>query len=375
MPDEINPMADMGLIHDKQTILEPQGFLTDCDTVRDLCERFIPQGGKFYDLIDRYGIVTSYVLNRDDQGRGADTVRMVAPFLKAFGATDYDVMRFYQEHLTTAGSAKETIKYFIDVMPTFMDSSMYEHATDALCDKLEIPRGMASSTSLDLSDDACGMTRQECWDLRTMAKEIVELKMPRDKYELDVPLELSSAETRMISALDDIFLNRLSGTAAADMISNTVSVGANEKAYALLDIRKSTQVDLDGTIYVGGDIIDYQVMDLVKDGNGLSLSFNGSEFAVHGANVAVLSKDCTVVAVLAAEFYSTGIQGVFDLVDNWNRDYLKNADCPDRNLMDRMLALNPRKLPEVYRITHGNVGDVAAKSNAFRKRWMYRKKN
>lgn len=219
------------------------------------------------------------------------------------------------------------------------------------------------------------MTRQECWDLRTMAKEIVELKMPRDKYELDVPLELSSAETRMISALDDIFLNRLSGTAAADMISNTVSVGANEKAYALLDIRKSTQVDLDGTIYVGGDIIDYQVMDLVKDGNGLSLSFNGSEFAVHGANVAVLSKDCTVVAVLAAEFYSTGIQGVFDLVDNWNRDYLKNADCPDRNLMDRMLALNPRKLPEVYRITRGNVGDVAAKSNAFRKRWMYRKKN
>ena len=43
--------------------------------------------------------------------------------------------------------------------------------------------------------------------------------------------------------------------------------------------------------------------------------------------------------------------------------------------MDRMLALNPRKLPEVCRITRGNVGDVAAKSNAFRKRWMYRKKN
>lgn len=368
MPDEVNPMADLGLLHDKQAVLEPQGFLTARNAARDLCERFIPKGGKFYDLIDRYVLVTSYVLNRENRGRATDTVQMVAPFLRAFGVADYDIMEFYRQNLTPVGGAKETVRYIMDMMPVFMDSCMYEHAMDVLCEKLGIPGAVAGSTNLDLSDRTCDLPRQECWDLRTIAKDVVELPMPRDKYELHVPLELSAAETRMIAALDDVFLNKLNGTAAAEIISNTTSMGANEKAYTLLDIRKTTGVDLDGTVYIGGDLIDYQVMDLVKDGDGLSMAFNGGEFAVHGANVAVLSKDCTVAAVLTAEFYSSGIQGVFDLIDNWNREYLKTADCPDRNLMDRMLALNPRKLPEVYRVTRSNVGEVSARSDAFRKK-------
>ncbi len=368
MPDEVNPMADLGLMHDKQTVLEPQGFLTARNLARDLCERFIPNGGKFYDLVDRYSLVTSYVLNRNDQSRGTDAVSMVAPFLKAFDVADYDVMEFYRRNLVPAKGARETAKYLADVMPVFMNSCMYEHAVDALCEKLEVPGMAAGSTGLDLSDRACEMSRQECWELRAIAKNVVELPMPRDKYELNVPLELSSAETRMIAALDDVFLNRLSGTAAARIISDTAAVGANEKAYTLLDIRKTTQVELDGTAYIGGELTDYQVMDLVRDGNGLSLAFNGSEFAVHGANVAVISEDCTVAAVLAAEFYNTGIQGVFDLVDNWDREYLRTASCPDRNLMDRMLALNPRKLPEVYRVTRKNVGEISARSDAFRRK-------
>lgn len=368
MPDEVNPMADLGLLHDKQVVLEPQGFLTARDAARDLCERFIPKGGKFYDLIDRYGLVTSYVLNREDQSRVTDTVQMVAPFLKAFGVADYDAMEFYRQNLTVAKGSKEAVRYMMDIMPVFVDSCMYEHAVDILCEKLGIPKNVARSTSLDLSDRTCNLSRQECWDLRSIAKDIVELPMPRDKYELNVPLELSSAETRMVATLDDVFLNKLNGTAAAEIISNTASIGTNEKTYALLKVRKTTDVDIDGTVYIGGNLVDYQVMDLVKDGEGLSMAFNGSEFAVHGANVAVVSGDCTVAAVLTAEFYNSGIQGVFDLIDNWNREYLKTANCPDRNLMDRMLALNPRKLPEVYRVTRSNVGEISARSDAFRRK-------
>lgn len=373
MPDEINPMRDMGFIHDKQTIVEPEGFLTDCRSTRMLCERYIPDGGKFYDLLDRYDNVTSYVLNRDDTGHSGDVARLVCPFLKAFGATDYEVYKFYRENLVPAKGAADVMGYFMDLMPTFIDTSMFEHASDVLCDEIGIPRGIASSTALELDDTE--IPKKECRELRALAKTITDLKMPTAKYEMNVPVEMDPVEVKMVETLDDVFTRKLGGTAAADMIMNMASVGANEKAYTLLDIRKSTQVDLDGTVYIGGDVIDYQAMDLVKDGNGLSLAFNGSEFAVHGSNVAVLSRDCTAAAVLVAEFYSTGIEGVFELVDNWSRDYLKTADCPDRSLMDRMLANNPRSLPKVYRVTRDNAGEVAAESDAYRRRLLGKKKS
>ena len=36
MMDEVNPMAEMGFVHDKQIIVEAQGFLTPCDSIRNL---------------------------------------------------------------------------------------------------------------------------------------------------------------------------------------------------------------------------------------------------------------------------------------------------------------------------------------------------
>ena len=366
MPDEIDPARDLGFIQDKQFICEPQGFLTPCNTARDLCRAVIPHGDKLYDILDRYDNVTSYVLNRDDTGHSGDVMRLISPFLKAFGATDYSIQRFYDSSLKMMPGAENAMRYIVSQMPTFMETAMYDQAANTLCNRLSLPRSMVGATTIDL--DGTEMTPKECRDLRGMATDITGLKLPRDKYELNVPLELSAAEVDMVSALDDIFTRKLQSTAAFDMIQNMMSIGANEKAYALLDIRKTTQVDLDGTMYVGGEIIDYQVMDLVKDGSGLSVSFNGSEFAVHGCNVAVMSDDCTVVSFLASVFYDTGIQGVFDMVENWNRKFLCETNVPDRNALNAMLAKHPKNLPTVVRVTKDNVSEIAAKSDAYRKK-------
>jgi predicted HAD superfamily phosphohydrolase len=170
----------------------------------------------------------------------------------------------------------------------------------------------------------------------------------------------------MIARLDDVFMHRMQGTPAFKMIQDMPSVGANEKAYTMLDIRKRTQVDLDGTAYIGGTTIDYQVMDLIKDSGGLALSFNGSEFAVHGANIAAVGNDCTVAAVLVEQFYDKGIEAVFDLVDHWTRAKVAKLELPDQNLVDSLLVRHPRKLPDVWRVDQSNVGEISAKSEAYR---------
>ena len=98
------------------------------------------------------------------------------------------------------------------------------------------------------------------------------------------------------------------------------------------------------------------------------MSFNGSDFAVRGCNIAVMSKDSTVGAVFASLFNDRGIEAILDLAANWDRQYLKKCEFPDRNLLDRMLQAHPRRLPEVYAVDKSNVDEIAKKSAEFRKK-------
>ena len=111
-------------------------------------------------------------------------------------------------------------------------------------------------------------------------------------------------------------------------------------------------------------------MELVNESGGLALSFNGEDFAVRGSNVAVLSNDCTVAAVILQAFYNEGIEAVLELAGSWDRRSLKELDFPDRYLMDAMLAANPKKLPEVYAIDRKNVDEISKKSAAYRRKML-----
>ncbi len=369
MPDEINPMQDMGLTHDKQLICEPQGFLIRNDCARMLCGHFIPKGERLYDLIDRYDNITSYVLNRTDIGHSGDAIRMVAPFLVAFGVSDYQAEKFFSENMKLMADAPHVVGYFRDILPSFYDSCMYDHAADALCSLTGLARESVGCTQLELDNAASDMSWDERSMLRKIAAELADMPIPTTRYKLNVPMALSKDEVDMVKALDDVFVRRLQGTSAYDMISEMPAVGANEKAYALLDIRKTTQIDMDGTAYIGGETIDYQALDLVKDGGGLAIAYNGSEFAVHGANVSVISESSLAGAVLVEQFYDTGIEGVYDLIDHWNRDDLKAyTRYPDPGLMEAMLK--EPELPMVRRITKDNVTEVASESSACRKAIM-----
>ena len=241
----------MGLVHDKQIIIEPQGFITPSNTIRNLAAEFIEHGARLYDMFDRYDSVITYILNRDNVGNSSDAGKLIAPFLKASEAGDYNVSKYYRENLPVMPGAAEAMEYFLNTLPTFIDTRMYEHAAYALCEAINVPISIVNASSLEL--DSTSMSRQTARELRKTAADLAKVKISKTQYELNVPVELDEDEVNMISALDEVFLRKLQKSEAGELMQNTNMVGSNEKAYALLDIRKGTQVDLDGTAYVGGE--------------------------------------------------------------------------------------------------------------------------
>ncbi len=362
---EFDPVAELGLMHDKQLVCSSCGFLQLNNNTRDLCERFVSKGDKFYDMISRYDDIVAYVLNRSE-GRSGNTARFVAPFLKAFGITDYKALEFSKSSMRLMPESKRAMRYLMDTLPTFLTTASYEHNVMNICEDLGIPRGVVDCAEVDFDD--FDLSRQESKTLREFAHEITDLRLPRHEYELNVPIRLQNDEMDMIRTLDDIFNNKINNLSASEMMRQMKSVGANEKAYFLIDLRRRTQIDFEGTAFIGGDITDIHALDTIRDRSGLAMSFNGCDFAVRKCNVAVMSRDCTVAAVLVQEFYNEGIEAVYDLIENWDREKLRRKDFPDPHLMATMLASNPKKLPEVHIVTRDNVDEIAKKSDQYRKK-------
>lgn len=367
MSGDFDPVEELGLFPDRIFVCNCHGFLTENDYLRDLCARFIRNGAHFYDVLKRYDELTAYVLGREEASAG-DVAKWVVPFLKANGATDFLVEKFGREDRRMMPGAKEAIGYISSLLPSFMTTSVYEHGTIGIMESLGNPVLDVGCTQMSLDDQEFG--RPDSRRIREMTERITALKVPKVEYALNVPMEIDEGDVKIIRTLDDILKNEIPETKGMSLMESVTAMTSHKKAYRLLDIRRQTNIDLDCTMYIGGDDTDYQAMDLVRDSGGLSLAFNGTNFAVRGCNIAIMSHDSTVGAMFVEQFYDRGIESALELANNWDRKYIKNFDFPDENLVARMLETHPRKLPEVHVVDRHNVDEIAEKSAAYRKKTL-----
>lgn len=367
MPGDFDPAEELGLFPDRIFVTNCRGFLTMNNYMRDLCARFIRNGAHFYDVLVRYDELVAYVLGREEATAG-NSIKWAVPFLKAHGATDHLVSKFGAEDLRMMPGATAAMRYISGQMPSFISTSIFEHGMMEVSRQLDTPLCEVACSKMEL--DNVQFSRTESRKLREMTESITSLKIPKVEYELNVPMEVDEADVKIIKTMDSIIQDRIPELNAMSLMESVMPVTSHKKAYQLLDIRRQTGIDLDCTLYFGGDNTDFQAMDLVRDSGGVSVAFNGTDFAVRGSNIAILSKDSTIGALFAEQFFSRGLEAMMDLARNWDRKYLKEAEFPDRNLTDAVLAAHPRKLPEVYIVDRKNVDEVAARSAQYRKKLL-----
>lgn len=367
MTGEFDPTVELGFFPDKMFVSSSRGFLTRNDPLMDLCERYIDNGRKFLNVLRRYDDLTTYVLGREEATAGS-AIKWVVPFLKAFGATDHGMYCWNRDHLEMMPNADTTMRYITNLMPSSIITSGYEHSMMPVMDRIDAAECTLTCTQMSL--DFANLGRIESRKLREIATEISALRIPSTVYEIDVPMEVDAADVRIIKRIDALLQDEIPSMTAMSLMETVEPMNSFKKGYTLMNMRRETNIDFNGTVIVGSEQTDFQMLDLVKDNDGLAIAFNGAEFAVRGCNVCVLGNDTTVVSVLTQEFFDGGIQSVHDLVSNWDRAYLRRYDTGDRNLMTRMLEDHPRKLPEVMLVDKDNVDEVSKRSDAYRKKLL-----
>ena len=97
------------------------------------------------------------------------------------------------------------------------------------------------------------------------------------------------------------------------------------------------------------------------------MSFNGNQYAVRNAEVAILSEISIITAVVADVFIRFGKKEVLKLVGKWGRKQLKKS-LVAKDLLDVLFNLCPEALPRLEIVTEENMDALVRESSIFRKK-------
>lgn len=340
-----------------------EGPLSKNDNAFELTSFFIPRGDKLFALISKYDDVLADVSKRP-QYKAGDTLKLILPFLKAYGVTNKKMKKYSAEHVLLVPGAKDALRFIRSIMPAFIVNTGYKHYTYALCDQLEFPYENAVGTELDI--DKYSMNERERERLREIAKEITSMpliEIPKNAKSIQ---DFSRRDQETIRRLDEIFWKEISQMESGRMLKEVNPIGGYEKARVIQIIaekQRSNQI-----IFVGDSITDVPVFQLVREKGGLTVSFNGNEYAVREAEIAVISDNTIVTAILADIFNKYGKEQVIKLVEEWSFSTLKEHGV-DPLLRKRIMELYPTRLPQVERVTSDNLKRLKKESSVFRKRF------
>jgi len=359
---EYNHLEELGFSEDKQLLCTASGLLCSGNAMKRMCDRFIRNGGRIYDVLMAYDNILSYGLDRDDRKSG-DSFKTLVPLLKAAGVTDTSLHDHFSKDMgLMPGSG--IIHHFSKMMTTEVVSETYVHHAIALCDSLDVPLDIIRCT--ELSFDALEMDRLEAKKFRDIAAYIAKMDVPKVSSNNGIHY-IGPKDQMTIGAIDDM-IETMNETDFYHQLEEIRPVGGNEKAFALMDMKRGTNVDLDCTAYIGNNGTDYPSLDIVRDNDGLAMSFNGDAYAVKGSNIAVMSQNAIVAAVIVSEFYAGGIERVYSMLNSWTCDKLSRYECSDRYLMNALLTAFPSRLPDVVIVNKDNLEDVTRESERFRRK-------
>ncbi|MBP2045320.1 hypothetical protein [Methanobacterium aggregans] len=325
-------------------------FVSDCegpistnDNAFELSGHFIEDGEKFFEIISRYDDVLVDVVKRDGYNAGG-TLKLITPFLKAYGADNQTIIDFSAENVMLLKGAVETLKFVSSTMPSFIVSTSYEQYIEALCRRTGFPYENTYSTKLDM--DRFNVDPDEAEKLREFRRTIVE----NPEFEV----------------LDKIFWKNIPSMEIGGIMESVHPVGGEGKKEAIQDIIRRFNLKASDLFYIGDSITDVQPLRFANTNGGISVSFNGNEYALPEAEIAVIADNTAITSVLADVFNRYGTDTVLDFVVSYYKDPETALESGFINPKLAEKVLN-NKLPQVEVVNCDNMDRLIDESTKFRK--------
>ena len=302
-------------------------FITDCegpltlnDNAYELADEFIEDGGKLFKIISRFDdyLVDDVKLENYHAG---DTLKLIVPFYKLAGLTNEKMIKFSRENIYLVDGSDDTLRFANELIDSFIVSTSYGQYIEALCNYIDFPFQNTYHTQLDVdgatnfnsfSEKSSSTNENEnnVSSKTNNSQTIVGTKSPKFIEELKkveefrkIILEHGEECEDDFNVLYDIFFNEFPKLEINKYIESVKTVGGKGKQIAVEDIALRFSLEEGSIIYMGDSITDVEPLQYARDHGGLSVSFNGNEYPLNVAEIAVIS-DHTIVSSILIDLHA-----------------------------------------------------------------------
>ncbi|WP_287583858.1 hypothetical protein [Candidatus Borrarchaeum sp.] len=355
-------------IDEKKYFSDVEGPYSLNDNALEVASLLIRPHG--HELFKQLSIYDDYLvdLEKKPNYNSGCTLGLLLPFFKVFGATNNLLESISSKNVNLMTGTRSTLQFLREKMECYLISTSYEQHIHAFCKATDFPFENTVCTKLDLDNEKFKLNGRESDWLKKRAEEIVSLpkiKIPINTKSRD---ELPEDVLSSIERLDQIFLEMENEYSTSfELLKSVNTIGGSKKEQALLE-RAS---DVSKTVYTGDSITDREALGRVRKEGGLAVSVNGDMYAVKEAEIGCIIDNTILTSIVVDAFFNSGKEGLQDLVHNWSYHGLKKAKedfLVTPELINQLISLYPKKLPEVVILTDENKEEFAKRSSNFGKK-------
>ena len=333
---------------EKSFITDCEGPLTLNDNAFEIAADFIEDGGELFKILSLYDDYLVDVVKKENYKAG-NTLKLILPFFVVENLTNEDFIDYSKNHIYAVNDSKFLLEYLKEAMNTYIVSTSYGQYIEAVSDYLEVPFENTFYTNVDI--DSLHLNDEEI-------QKIVEFKdmilnNPKD-YEL----------------FDDIFFNQISQMGIYDEISKIEVVGGQGKKLAIDEIIERDGIDVKGMLYIGDSITDVEPLEFARKNNGISISFNGNEYPLKVAEIAIVSPSAVATAVVANVYAENDKNKVLEFIKYYNiTDDLKKLFSDyniDSKIENKFFSVFADEYPIIETVTEENYESILEVSKLMR---------
>ena len=332
-----------------------KSFITDCegpltlnDNAFEMAASFIEDGGELFRILSLYDDYLVDIVKKPGYKAG-NTLKLILPFFVVENLTNQDFIEFSQNHIYAVNDSKFLLEYLKEAMNTYIVSTSYGQYIEAVSNYMEVPFENTFYTNVDM--DSLHLNDEEIQKIMEFKEMIMD--NPED-YEL----------------FDDIFFTQIAQMGIYDEIKKVEVVGGLGKKLAIDRIIERDEIDVNEILYIGDSITDVEPLEFARKNNGISISFNGNEYPLKVAEIAIVSPSAVATAVIANIYAENDKGKVLKFIENYNvTDDLKKLFTDydiDSEITDKFFSVFGDEYPIIEIVNDENYESILKTSKQMR---------
>jgi energy-converting hydrogenase A subunit R len=293
-----------------------EGPWVTADHAFDIMRRGIDGGARLFETISAYDDYLAYIVKKKGYEPG-NTLSLIAPLLIAFDLDDKFLTTVAKDNANFINGSIEAISLLRRYYTVNIISTSYNQYVNYSSSLAGIPVENIYCTEFPIDEYAHEISDED----KHLVREIADIITTIPQFDIDMDTrvnELSEEAVESIQTIDHFFWEILPATGFAKVLNEVKPIGGTRKYEAVIQALEKEGVGLNRSATIGDSITDWKMLKGTKDAGGLALSFNGNEYAISNCNVAVMSDNCLITALLVDLFEKCGLDTVRELTLNWN---------------------------------------------------------